>query len=124
ARTSAKLLPKLDELVVIQGAGRNDLRRGLAAVLGSEPAERSDDRLQLVLAAVAGEHAKEVGRDWIELKLRRNGFERLACFLARHQRARDQLIEILRIGERLVERVETVADRLDLPLVMGKIEQR
>ena len=59
----------------------------------------------------------------IEAELRRERGERLAGFFADDQRACDQLGEILRIEQRLAQRVEAAADGIDLPLVAGKVEQ-
>ena len=39
------------------------------------------------------------------------------------ERTFDHLGEILRIDQRLVQRLEAVADGLNLPLVAGKVEQ-
>ena len=107
----------------LSGRAVVDFGGGLAAVLGGEAVEGADDVAKLALAAVLREHAEEVGGDRIEPELRRERGERLAGFLARDQRARDQLGEILRIEQRLAERVEARADGFDLPLVAGKVEQ-
>src|SRR5437763_15612290 len=92
-------------------------------MVGGEPTEGADDAAQLILAAVAGENAEEVGGDRVEAELRSQSRECLAGFAAAHQRARYQLGKILRIEQGLAERIEALADGFDLPLVAGEIEQ-
>ena len=72
----------------------HDLGSGLTAVLGGQAAEGADDVAELVLAAVAGKDAEEVGGDRIELKLRRERGKGLAGFIARDQRAGNEVRKI------------------------------
>ena len=60
----------------------------------------------------------------VDPELRRQSGEGFSSFVARHQRTFDELGEVLRIEQGLVQRVEAAPDRVDLPLVAGKIEER
>src|SRR5687767_3748829 len=93
-------------------------------MFGGEPLEQAGDGAKLAFAAVAGQDAKEVGGGRVEGELLGYSAERLPRILAADQRTVDQLREFARIGERLDQRIETAADRVDLPLVTGEPEQR
>src|SRR3954451_7967409 len=123
AGAGPKLCLERGKLVVVERTGGDDFRGGFAPVIGREAAEGADHVTQFVLAAIPGKDAKEVTRDRIEAELRSQSGKRFAGFVAADQRARNQLGEILRIEQRLAERIEAVADRFDLPLVAGKVEQ-
>src|SRR5437868_1554517 len=123
AGAGAQLCLERGELIVVEGMRGDDLGRRLAAMLGGEPAVSADDLAQLILAAVAGEDAEEAGGDRVKVQLGRKRREGLGGLVARHQRAGNQLGEILRIQQRLADPVETLANRFDLPLVAGEVEQ-
>src|SRR5437764_4801607 len=82
-----KLCLERGNLIVVERTGGDDFRGGFTAVIGREAAEGADHVAQFVLAAVAGENAKEVTRDWIEAELRRQSGNRFAGFVAADQRA-------------------------------------
>ncbi len=90
AGASTELLLEGRELVVLERMRGHDLGSGLTAMLGGEAAERADHVLKLVLAAVPGEHAEEVGRDRIERELLGDCRERLPGLRAVDQRARQR----------------------------------
>ena len=56
-------------------------------------------------------------------ELRGERRERLAGFVAADQRARTSSAKSREFDERLAQRIEAAADRIDLPLVAGKVEQ-
>jgi hypothetical protein len=123
AGAGAELCLEDGNLVVVEGSRCDDLRGRLAAMLRGEPAEGADHAAKLVLAPVLRQDAEELGGDRIQLKLGSKRSERLAGFVAGDQRADDQLRELLRIEQCLVERVEAAADGIDLPFVTREIEQ-
>jgi hypothetical protein len=92
-------------------------------MLGRETAERADDSPEFILPAVLREYSSELGRDWIELQLWGEGRQGLGRIIPRDERARNQLRELPRIKQGLIERIEAVADRVDLAFVTGKVEQ-
>ncbi len=93
-------------------------------MVGRQAAERADDGPELALAAVAGKHAEEIRGDRIEPELCRDrGEAPCGRFGAVTSGLVDQLRKVVRIGQRLLERVEAVADRVDLSLVTGEVEQ-
>ena len=111
--------PALYALDVVDGglgAGGDDFGGGLTAMLRREPAEGENHRAKLLLAAIAGEDADEIGGDRVEFELRSERGERLAGFVAAHQRACDQLGEVLGIEQRLVKRIEASAEKLASPI--------
>src|SRR5206468_1481524 len=110
AHPGTKLCLERGKLVVVERTGGDDFGSGFAAVIGREPAESADDVAQFVLAAIAGENAKEIGGDRVKAELRSQGGEGVAGLVAADQRARNELGEILRIEQRLAERVEALAD--------------
>src|SRR6185369_14681153 len=123
AGASAQLRLERSDLVVVERTSSHDLGRRLAPVLGREAAESADHGAELILPAVASKDAEEISGDRVELQLRSNCGEGLSGLVAADERARHKLGEILRIQQRLAERIEAVADRFDLPLVARKIEQ-
>ena len=92
-------------------------------MLGSEPAKRANDTLELVLAPVTGEDLEKVLGNRIDREFLAHGGERLAGLLAVHQRARNELGELAGIRQRLGKERKAVAHRVDLTLVTSQTEQ-
>src|SRR5205809_2980138 len=92
-------------------------------MFGGEPAESSDHVAQLALAAVAGQHTEETAGYRIQAELRRERGERLARLAAANERAGDQLRELFRIEQRLIQCLKALGNGFDLPFVAGKVEQ-
>src|SRR5689334_6619232 len=121
AGAGAELRLEFGDLIVVERPRGHDFGDGFTAMLRSEAAEGSDDRAKLVPAAVLGEHAEEVRGDRIDAQLGCDGAECLGRLVARDERAFDQLRKILRIDQRLAQRLKTAADCIDLPLVACQI---
>ena len=93
-------------------------------MLGGEAAEGADDGAQLVLAAVAGEDAEEIGGDRVEPELRRESRQaRLPASSRETSGLSTSSSKSFESSQRLAERIEAAADGFDLPLVTRKVEQ-
>ena len=124
AGAGAELLPEGGELVVVERPRGDDFGGRFAAMLGGEAAEGADDAAKLVLAAVAGEHAEEVGGD--RDRALSCGASAAKALPASSRETSGLVTSSLKSFESTsawLKRFEALADRFDLPLVAREVEQ-